>query len=541
MPQIGLAVIAEAILVSIPAAFVAGAITVALLPGGAAIGAVRVAVIVGILAASILTFVTLPGVRVAALGGGREAARPLRPSSRRLVFEGLVIVLAVVGTVLLRQRGVAAASSAGALATADPFIAAVPALAGLAAGLLAVRIVPLIVTPLARLARAGRGLVVLLALRRAAAGGTAGVLLVLLATSTIGAFSVGAIVDLDRAADTVAWHQVGADYLVSGIDGPLRAHYDFTTVPGVQAAATMFRGRAAVAGRGAIPDLAAIDLDKYDDVTVGTPAADLLPAALFGPAVEPLPVVVSDTLAGRPDGLKVGDTARIRIEGYTFEARAVASRASFPGLEDTSLFVIVSRDQLATLFPTAPLQASYAFLRAGPDAGAGIQSTVTAAMPATVTGRAALLTSLREAPVVQAIRLGILAAAIVAAIYAALAVAVALVLAGSARAIELAHLRTLGLGDRQASGILLAEHLPAIFVAFTAGLALGVGLFTALAPGLGLDALVGADVALSPPIDVGLLAMTAAGLVVVVLLGLGLGMLVGRSASPVAALRRGFE
>ena len=541
MAQIGLAVIAEAILVSIPAAFVAGAITVLLLPDGAALGAVRMAVLVGAVAAVILTFVTLPGVRVAALGGGRENARPLRPSARRLVFEGLIIVLAVAGTVLLRQRGVAAASSAGSLATADPFIAAVPALAGLAAGLLAVRLVPLIVLPLARIARAGRGLVALLALRRAAAGGTAGMLLVLLATSTIGAFSVGAIVDLDRAADTVAWHQVGADYLVSGTDAPLLAHYDFATVPGVQAAATMFRGRGSIANNGAIPDIAAIDLDHYDDVTVGTPAADLLPAALFGPAIEPLPVVVSDTMAARPDGMKVGDTVRIRIQGYSFDAKAVASRPTFPGLEDTSLFIIVNRDQLTALFPTAPLQASYAFLRAGPDAAAGIRTTISASMSATVKGRAELLASLREAPVVQAIRLGIAAAAIVAAIYAALAVAVALVLAGSARAIELAHLRTLGLGNGQASGVLLAEHLPAIVVAFTGGLALGVGLFTALAPGLGLDALVGAEVALSPPIDVGLLAMTAAGLVVVVLLGLGLGMLVGRSSSPVAALRRGFE
>jgi putative ABC transport system permease protein len=541
MAQIGLAVVSEAILVSLPAAFVAGALTVLLLPGDPALGTVRIAVIVGGLAATILSLVTLPGIRVAALGGGREAARPLRPSSRRLVFEGLVVVLAVVGTVLLRQRGVAAASSAGSLQTADPFIAAVPALAGLAAGLLAVRIVPLIVTPLARLARAGRGLVVLLALRRAAAGGTAGVLLVLLATSTIGAFSVGAIVDLDRAADTVAWHDVGADYLVSGTDGPLLAHYDFATVPGVEAAATMFRGRAAIANTGTIPDLAAIDLDRYDDVTVGTPAADLLPAELFGPATEPLPVVVSDTLAARADGLKVGDTARIRVQGYTFEAKAVASRATFPGLEDTSLFIIANRDQLTTLFPTAPLQASYAFLRAGPDAAARIRSTIAASMPATVAGRAELLTTLRETPVVQAIRLGIAAAAIVAGVYAALAVAVALVLAGSARAIELAHLRTLGLADWQASGILLAEHLPALVVAFAAGLGLGIGLFTALAPGLGLDALVGAEVQLSPPVDAGLLVLTAAGLVVVVLLGLGLGMLVGRSTSPVAALRRGFE
>jgi putative ABC transport system permease protein len=417
----------------------------------------------------------------------------------------------------------------------------VPALAGVAAGLVAVRLLPLLIAPLVRLARAGRGLVSLLALRRAAAGGTAGVLLVLLATSTIGAFSVAALVQIDRSAETVAWQQVGADFSVTASDAPLLARYDFAGVPGVEAAATMFRGRPSLSNRGATPDLAAIDLADYERVVAGRPGAATFPRELFGPATEPLPAIVSDALAARPDGIKVGDTASVRIEGYTFEVRAVAARATFPGLADTNFFMVVNRDQLRERFPTAPLQARIAFLRAPASAEAGIRTTITAAMPAEVVGSAGLTASLRGAPVVEAIRTGIAAAGIVAALYAALAVAAALALAGAARAIELAHLRTLGLADGQASGVLLAEHGPAILVAFGGGLALGAGLFAALAPGLGLGALVGADIDLAPTFDASLLAITAAGVVIVVLLGLGLGMLLGRSASPVAALRRGFE
>jgi hypothetical protein len=90
-------------------------------------------------------------------------------------------------------------------------------------------------------------------------------------------------------------------------------------------------------------------------------------------------------------------------------------------------------------------------------------------------------------------------------------------------------------------GVLLAEHAPAIIVAFAGGLALGAGLFAVLVPSLGLDALVGSSVQIAPAFDAGLLAATAGGVIAVTSIGLGLGILLGRSASPVSALRRGFE
>ncbi|MFI5227292.1 MAG: FtsX-like permease family protein, partial [Candidatus Limnocylindrales bacterium] len=280
----------------------------------------------------------------------------------------------------------------------------------------------------------------------------------------------------------------------------------------------------------------------FELVVSGTPGAAALPTALFGPAVEPVPILVSDALAAKPDGVKVGDTITVRVQGYPFTATAVGTIGAFPGLADDELFILANRDQLRQLAPTAPLQATVAYLRAPPGGTSQIQAAVTAAMPSgVVTSRAELEDGLRGAPVVAAIRLSIAATAAVAGLYAALAVAAALALAGSARAIELAHLRTLGLRNGQASGILLVEHLPAIVVAFAAGLALGVGLFTALASSLGLDALVGATIEIGPSLEPSLLAVTAGGVIAVVALGLGLGILLGRRASPVAAIRRGFE
>jgi putative ABC transport system permease protein len=550
MPQVIRAVVAEGILLGTPAAIAGVVLALLLVPGDPPTVPLVTSLVVIAGAVVVLVLATVPGVGPAAIGAGRELRRAGPPTPRRLVFEGLVVVLAVVGSVLLRERGISSVVGSGGLGTgsssgtvppADPFVAAVPALIGLATGLVAVRLLPILIGPLARLSRGARGLVPLLALRRAGGGGSGAVLLVLLATSSIGAFSVAALVDIDRAAETVAWNQVGADFRVTGAGIPLQAHFDFAGLPGVEASATMFRGRGTIATKGALPDLAAVDLEDYERVVIGTPGAAALPSELFGPPVEPLPIVVSDGLAKAADGVAVGETVKVRIEGYEFTARAVASRSTFPGLSDTSLFMIVNRDQVRGLFPTAQLQPSVAFLRAAPDAAPAIRQAITSVMSADVTGRLELTASLRDAPVITAIRTGIGAAAAVAAIYAALAVAAALALAGSARAIELAHLRTLGLAGGQASGLLLLEHVPAITVAFLGGLALGVGTFTALAPGLGLGALVGADVEIAPVFDPALLAATAAGLVATITLGLVFGMLAGRSASPVAALRRGFE
>ena len=542
MLQVTAAVAAEGIIVATPAAIVGGLTAVALVPGDPPNGALAITLWMIGLAIVLFLFATLPAFRIAGLGGGREAARVGRPSPQRLVFEGLVVVLAVVGAFLLRQRGIASASVSGALPTADPLATAVPALAGLAAGLIAVRLLPLVMAPLARLTRLTRGLVSLLALRRAASGGAAAVLLVLLATSTIGAFSLAALVQLDRAAEAAAWRTVGADYQVAMPDQqPLRAHFDFSSLPGVEASATMFLGSSSLRPFAATPVVALIDLSAYDVVVAGTNGEEALPAELFGPAVQPLPIIVSDAVAARADGVKVGSTTSLTIQSFHFQAKVVGTRASFPGIPKTDFFVIANRDQVLGLFPTAPFQPSVAFLRAPPTAAADIRAATEVLAPATVVGRAELTAALRDSPVTAAIRLGIAIAAAVAGLYAALAVAAALALAGSARAIELAHLRTLGLADRQASSVLLVEHAPALVVAFAGGLALGLGLFAILVPALGLDALVGASVQIAPTVDAGLVAATAAGVIAVTTIGLGLGIALGRSASPIAALRRGFE
>jgi predicted lysophospholipase L1 biosynthesis ABC-type transport system permease subunit len=204
--------------------------------------------------------------------------------------------------------------------------------------------------------------------------------------------------------------------------------------------------------------------------------------------------------------------------------------------------MIVSEKQLRMLFPDAPLRPTGVFLRAPESAGDAIRGAISGVMSnAVISGRTDTSDVLRDTPIVRAVRLGIGATAVVAAIYAALAVAAALALGGAARTTENAHLRTLGLSDRQAFSTLLLEQGPALLFAFLGGLALGLGLLVLLLPGLQLERLLGIDVEVTPSLDPVLIAAMAAGIALVSLVGLAAGLWLGRRGTAVAALRRGFE
>jgi putative ABC transport system permease protein len=191
----------------------------------------------------------------------REQPASLASSPRRLAFEGLAVGLAIGGVVLLRQRGLAGGSAAGELEGVDPFLAAVPALVGIAVGLVTVRLYPYPVRLAGWLAAAGRGLVPALGLRRAERQGGAGFLplVVLLLTVAIGTFASTMLATLDRGQVQQAWRAVGAAHHVSGTD-QLLDDVDLGDVPGVEAAAGAHVGDASVGiGGGGRAVLFAID------------------------------------------------------------------------------------------------------------------------------------------------------------------------------------------------------------------------------------------------------------------------------------------
>jgi hypothetical protein len=232
------------------------------------------------------------------------------------------------------------------------------------------------------------------------------------------------------------------------------------------------------------------------------------------------------------------------VEGYHYQFRPFATRIAFPTLPTDAVFAVASRQQLMAIPPDAPLPPTTLFLAAprGPERAAAIRTAVTAnAAGATIQSRTVFAQDFTDSPVTAAIVAGIALAALVAALYAALAVTAALALAGAARATEVSHLRMIGLSRRDALGLAIVEHGPTVLLAFIAGVALGLGLFILLQPGLGLDALVGSKLEVPVSADPRQLAAIGAGVLAIATVGIGLAAWMQRRGVAVAALRRGFE
>jgi putative ABC transport system permease protein len=225
----------------------------------------------------------------------------------------------------------------------------------------------------------------------------------------------------------------------------------------------------------------------------------------------------------------------------TFQVAEV--RDSFPTMTPNQTFVIASRDQLRELGGGIGLRVSTAVYLRAPESSAAdlLRQSRSPTSNAAFASRAERSEAIRTAPIVRALVAGVAVAAGIAVAYAALAVSAALALAGAARAVEVAHLRTLGLTRREAFALVVVEHGPTIAVAFAVGSALGLGLFAVLRDALGVEALVGSGVEVAIALDPAHLAAVFGATVLIVALGMVLGAALQRGATPATAVRRGFD
>lgn len=534
--------VVEGLLVALPAAGVATLAAILAVPGGPARPAVAMGAAVVAIATAAVVATVVPVVR--ALGLDRRPGDRVvgRIGGRRKLLEGLAVGLAIAAALLLRGRGVAAAGAGGAIEGFDPLIAAVPALVGVAAGIVAVRVYPLPMRLAARLARRRRGLIPMLAARRASEGGAAAVLLVLLATSTVGAFAAASLDSLDRGADLAAWQEVGASYRLEQLDGALPVGLDPASLPGVDAVAEEFQANIPLGLSGPQTLFVAVEATNLERVLAGTPVAPVYPPGFTEPGTGPIPAIISRSVAESPRGVAPGETFTMSVEGYALTYRADAVVAAWPGLPTGRGFVIAPREWFLAQAPNARIVPVVARLRADASAAGDIRAAVAAqASTVAVASQVEDAADRRASPVTRAVRSLVLAAALVTAAYAALGVAAALTLSGLARTQEVAHLRTLGLTSRQSLALLVAEHGPITLGAFIVGGLLGVGLFALLRPALGLGTLVGAPVEVPVVLEPAVLVLILVLMTAVVGLGLLLGATLQRRVAPTAALRGRFE
>ena len=530
----------EGLLLTVPAVALGGIAALTLVsarPSGLSL--VAIAGVAGG-ATALLMAIALPVARGRLGQLERTDASVGRVSVRRLIFEALVAVVAIGGVYLLRRRGLGGetATSAGF----DPFLAAVPVLAGLAAGLIVLRLYPLPIRLFSWIASLGRGFVAAFALRRVGRqpGANNLPLLVLLLTVAVGVFSSVLLTTIERGQSSTAWQQIGAAYRARVTFGELPDDLDLQKVPGVEAAARAYLAPGVtfdMNGSDNLITLDAVEASQMEGVTRGTPADPHLPRGLLDPPTAanagteqaPVPAIVSSRAATGPRLMSADDRFQLLIEGTWVQFVVVDVRDTIPGLTPGTLFVVTSFDQLTAARPSAPLPVTNVFVRAPPSVQPALEEALAGVTPATnLTSQAGALEALQGSPLIAGVAAGFRISLLVAALYSALAVIVALTLSAAARARDLAFLRTLGLSGRQAVGLMVIEQVPGLVVALLAGTALGIAVATLVEPGLDLKAFTGATIPVVLRVD----------WAAVILIGLGLALVVAVAVAITAAFAR---
>jgi putative ABC transport system permease protein len=498
--RVGLRTVAEALVV-VPVAVAAGWGVSTLLPGRAADGE-------PLLLTALLLLATLAGPVLAARARGERGRATLRPSARRLTAEALVLVLAGLGVVLVRRRGLSG--------TVDPYLVLVPVLLAAGAALIAVHVMPWPLRQIGRMTARGRGAVAFLGLARAGRGAaiTIGPLAILVVAIATGVFTAAVSGTVDGARDRATDQEVGADAVVSGFGfGPDTGRL-LTAVPGVTGAAPLVveAGAGVVNGTGrrTQTQLFVVDGAAAGRVLARSRVDARLPSTLSATATTgPVPVVASPDVAA-----ELGDGGVVIVQGRRYDARVAAVATSLPGLAVSARrFVAVSRQALPVpaaqpLVPTRYLLSGSDFdpaaVRQAADAGQRqyylgllqrtIDAKATEVTDAQLPRRAELTTwvqhrqSLQDSGANAVLSFTFTAGAAGAATLALLAVALSVLADAPGRGRTLSRLRTMGLSSRQGRNLLIYELVPLLGVAVLAGGVVGVLLPRLLGPALGLAA-----------------------------------------------------
>jgi putative ABC transport system permease protein len=552
----------EGVLVTGTAALLGLGLAVWAVPARSSPLSVELAVAVAVLATFLLIAASWSTAR-RPLGNLERDDTPIRAvTARRLVVEATVVFLALAATLLLRQRGLAAPTAAGGAGAAtgasagtasiNPLLAAVPVLAGLAAGILALRLYPFPIRALGWLAARRRDFVPVLGLRTVARHpGAANLpLLVLLLTAAFGAFASTLSASIDRGQLTASYLKVGADFRIERIGlGSMPAVEQLEAVPGVESVARGLVDEtasfASTVGQRASIYMAAIEPDTYAAVVAGSPAEPHWPAVFSaapgaspGTADDPIPAILSNRMPVGSAHLEIGDTFRTNLVGQTLVFRLVERRDTFPGLDQRTAFAVAPLPWVQAAFDH-PRGAGVMWIRAATDIRPGLVSAISSAgAAARVISRYDAFAALRDAPLEAVISTGYTAALIVAGIYMALAIVGAMVLSAAGRTRDLAYLRTLGVTGRQSLGLTVMEHGPPVLIALIPGIALGIGIALLVEPGLGLATFVGVS---GVPLYVDWVALAAMSVVLIIVVGaaVALGTWLARRVRPADALRIG--
>lgn len=479
---------AEAILLAAPVAGAAYLLASLVVDGRAGpLPAVSVAAFVAATAALFVALAAGPAARAVPLEAREDAAARL-PSPRRLAVEGLVVVLSLLGVQLLRRRGLSGGEDGGV----DPYLAAVPVLLALAAGVVALRGYPLPLALLSRLAARRRDLVPALGTRRVARrpGATGIPLLVVVLAISVAVFAAVEAKTIARGHAEDAWKRVGADYRIDLPEGgPTLEEASLPEAEAVARAWVAGDARVVTGGAGTLGGLTvlALEPEEYADVVAGTPAGTPLP---FGDSRDG---AVPAFLTGRPvqgATLRPGEPFTVEVRQRRMTLVVLERRERVAGAGAGGPVAVVPLDAVRAALGETLVRPNRLYLRAGPVAGAALRRVLPAA---SVLSRRDVERSLGDSPLVAGTVDGFRAAAVTGGLLAALAVVLAAALAARARVREVVYLRALGLSARQALGLAALELVPSTLVGLAIGVGLGLAVPHLVAPGIDLTAFTGAE------------------------------------------------
>ncbi|MFC3980479.1 hypothetical protein [Streptosporangium jomthongense] len=433
----------------------------------------------------------------------RDDVATSRPSPRRITAEAAVVVLALAGTYLLRQRGLTTQTGERG---SDPFLILVPAGLTVAVALVVLRCYPYPLRLAVRLAARLRPAVPFLGLTLAARARPAATLSVLILLPALAVAVFGTVISggLATTQQASGWQQVGARArLDSALPLTPEAVERIRQVPGVGNVVPATRSTAMVR-----PDMQqvivlGVDTRAYRALLSGSPL--VLPDA---------PVLVSPDLAGRGP----------------IELVAKTSRALTPGGVVTGLSRVYGGGPLVVAPPDGSPVNTVFIDGAGMDAK---QLRAAAGMPdVQVTSLDDVLADIEGAPFTATIERAFTVVTIALVCYALAAVLVALVTGGADRTGTLSHLRALGLSTAQARRLTVLEIAPMIVLTALAGMLLGLALPAVLGPGIDLRAYTGGLAVEVYPADLTTPVLLTAGLAAAAVLGAFVYATLGRAVAP---------
>jgi putative ABC transport system permease protein len=423
-----------------------------------------------------------------------------KTTGRRVVMEVFVLVAAVASVALLRRRGIAEPFD-GIEADFDMLLAAAPAVIGLAAGLMVLRLMTPLIRLLSWLGSLGRDAVAFVGFRRllslpsAAHAPTAVVLLAV----AIAVFSSVVRTAIDEGQDRHTWQVVGADYRIEGPSPgvPLPGGVDPEQLArgGSWAEAAELPGTS-VSGLARAPQVTvlAIDAAAYEDLLAGSgsevPQLRLLAAGDDSERRRPAPALVSSHW-GAEGAPTVGTEFALEIGSVDPDVVVAGVLDSFPSLPAREPFVVIGFDELRRFWSTE-VAATILYL-----GGSASEGTRLAESLANIGGRTVLLSryqtgiELAGDPLSLWVDRGLGVIFYLALTFAIVAALSLLTVTANRRRRDLGYLRTIGLTIRQATLMTALEQIPPLTVATLMGAVTGGVVAKLLAPALDIGSFTG--------------------------------------------------